>query len=83
MGTPSESEMSLMVTTVPAATPAAGAVQLKLPSPLLKALPVHSRSEKKIVVPPGMAASATNARLSLPSALKPVKAIEPGARAMS
>ena len=83
IGTPSWSEMSLMVITVPAATSVAGAVQLQPPSPLLKALPVHSRSEKKIVVPAGRVASATKARLSFPSALKPMNAIEPGSRAIA
>ena len=68
-------------TTVPAATVPV-AVQLQALSPVLKALPVHSLSWKKITVPGGRSSSATKATLSLPSALKPTKAMEPGPRAM-
>jgi hypothetical protein len=62
--------MFVSVTIVPASTPPPGAVQFQPPSPVLNDEPVHSRSEKKIVVPPSMASSAANGMPSLPSARK-------------
>src|SRR6186713_670656 len=70
----------LMLMTVPAATSLA-AVQLQTFSSVAKLVPFHALSVKWMTVPALMSENETKARLSSPSALKPVNAIEPAVRA--
>src|SRR6201999_3845481 len=75
-------------TIVPGARSVPPLVQVRLPSPELNAPPApigwpfHSLSLKWMTVPVGIPSMATNAKPSLPSALKPTNAIDPGPSAM-
>src|SRR6187402_3773766 len=70
----------LMLMTVPAATSPV-AVQLQTFSSEAKLVPFHALSVKWMTVPALTSENETKARLSSPSALKPVKAIEPAVSA--
>src|SRR5262245_47237400 len=75
-------------TIVPAASSLAPFVHVRPPSPVLKAPPApiawpfHSLSLNRITVPAAIGSMTMKAKPSLPSALKPTNAIEPGPRAI-